>query len=214
MLVEEYPLFKYFLKIKKGKQLQASDTESFTTIETLYDSLDTYLQDQDSWTDFKRTRPSDAKIKHYYRRGVDLWDTVQKYFPAVKTLAESDKGTETAAQFRGAHGGHLLFRPIGLLLVVDVIREFLRKGKRLPAIIKAVAKAPMELAAEPWNELLWNPAAHRMITPPENRAVAFQILYYGIGGDLGDINTSKPAVRTEWAGILNRDPSEVRLRRW
>jgi hypothetical protein len=72
----------------------------------------------------------------------------------------------------------------------------------------------MELAAEPWNELLWNPAAHRMITAPENRAVGFQILYYGIGGDLGDINTSKVAVCTEWAGILNRDPSEVRLRRW
>ena len=98
--------------------------------------------------------------------------------------------------------------------MVDVIREFLRKGKRLPAIIKALAKAPMELAKEPWNELLWNPAAHRMITPPENRAVAFQILYYGIGGDLTDIHTSRLAVRTEWAGILNRDPSEVRLRRW
>ncbi len=214
MLVEEYPLFKYFLKIKKGKQLQASDTESFTTIETLYDSLDTYLQDQDAWNDFKRTRPSDAKIKHYYREAVDLWDTIQKYFPAVKTLAESDKGADTAAQFRGAHGGHLLFRPIGLLLVVDVIREFLRRGKRLPAIIKALAKAPMELAGEPWNELLWNPAAHRMITAPENRGVALQILYYGIGGDLEDINTSKPAVRAEWAGILNRDPSRVRLRRW
>ena len=146
MLVEEYPLFKYFLKIKKGKQLHTSDTESFTTIETLYDSLDTYLQDQDAWNDFKRTRPSDAKIKHYYRRAVDLWDTVQKYFPAVKTLAESDKGADPAAQFRGAHGGHLLFRPIGLLLVVDVIREFLRKGKRLPSIIKALAKVPMELA--------------------------------------------------------------------
>lgn len=214
MLVEEYPLFKYFLKIKKGKQLQSSDTESFTTIETLYDALDTYLQDQDSWTDYKRTRPSDSRIKRYYARAADLWDTVQKYFPAVKTLAKSNQGAKVAAQFRGAHGGHLLFRPIGLLLVVDVIHEFLQKGKRLPATIKALAKAPMELAAQPWDELLWNPTARRMITASENRDVAFQILYYGIGGDLSDINTSKPEVRKEWAGILNRDPSEVRLRRW
>jgi DNA sulfur modification protein DndB len=214
MLVEEYPLFKYFLKIKKGKQLQSSDTESFTTIETLYDALDRYLQDQEPWTDYKRTRPSDAKIKRYYARAVDLWDTVQKYFPAVKTLAKSDRGAKAAAQFRGVHGGHLLFRPIGLLLVVDVIHESLQAGKRLPATIKALAKAPMQLSAEPWDELLWNPAANRMITAPENRDVAFQILYYGIGGDLSDIKTSKPDVRKEWAGIVNRHPSQVRLRRW
>ena len=47
MLVEEYPLFKNFLKIKKGKQLPARDTENFTTIETLYDALDTFLADQE-----------------------------------------------------------------------------------------------------------------------------------------------------------------------
>lgn len=214
MLVEEYPLFKNFLKIKKGKQLQASDTESFTTIETLYDALDTYLSHQDGWSDFKRTRPSDAKIKQYYRRAVELWDTVQTYFPAVKTLAESDKGADAAAQFRGAQGGHLLFRPVGLLLVIDVIHEFLERGKRLSSTIKALAKAPMQLAAVPWNELLWNPAAHRMITAPENRDVAIRILYHGIGGNLEDINTSAAEVREEWAGIVNRDPSEVHLRRW
>jgi DNA sulfur modification protein DndB len=214
MLVEEYPLFKNFLKVKKGKQLQASDTESFTTIETLYDALDTYLSHQDGWSDFKRTRPSDAKIKQYYRRAVELWDTVQTYFPAVKTLAESNKGADAAAQFRGAQGGHLLFRPVGLLLVIDVIHEFLQRGKRLSSTVKALAKAPMELAAVPWNELLWNPAAHRMITAPENRNVAIQILYHGIGGNLEDINTSAAEVREEWAGIVNRDPSDVHLRRW
>lgn len=214
LLVEEYPLFKNFLKIKKGKQLQASDTESFTTIETLYDSLDTYLSHEDSWSDYKRTRPPDTKIKHYYRRAVELWDTIQKFFPAVKTLAESDKGTETAAQFRGVHGGHLLFRPIGLLLVVDVLHAFLRKRRKLPPIVRALSKAPMELAQEPWNELLWNPTARRMITAPENRTSAFQILYYGIGGKLEDIGTTSAAVRQEWAGVINRDVSEVKLRRW
>jgi hypothetical protein len=95
-----------------------------------------------------------------------------------------------------------------------VIHDFVQKGKKLQATVKAEAKAPMELGAEPWNGLLWNPAARRMIPAPENRAVAFKILYHGIGGDLTDINTSRLAVRTEWAGILNRDPSEVRLRRW
>ena len=119
-----------------------------------------------------------------------------------------------AAQFRGAHGGHVLFRPIGLLLIVDVIHTFLEQGRKLSSTVQRLAKAPMELAKEPWNELLWNPVAHRMVTAPENRDVAFRILYHGIGGSLRDLDTSSHDVRAEWAGIVNRPPSEVTLRRW
>ena len=214
MLVEEYPLFKVFLKIKKGKQLQARDTESFTTIEVLYDCLDTYLNDQEPWSEIKRTRPSDAKIKQYYGRAVELWDLVQEYFPEVKRLAESEKDQEIAAEYRGAHGGHLIFRPIGLVLIVDVIYEFVRRGRSLANTVKAVSRAPMELSGKPWNELLWNPVSNRMITAPENRAVAIKVLYHGIGGKLSDFDTSDKDVRTEWAGILNRPTSAVKLRRW
>lgn len=213
-LVEEYALFKHFLKIKKGKQLQARDAESFTTIETLYDALDTYLCDREPWSDFKRTRPSDSKIGRYYSRAVDLWDTIQIHFPAVRVLANSNKDEKVAAKFRGERGGHLLFRPIGLLLVVDVIHEFLKRGKQLSWTIRSLSKAPMQLEGDPWVELLWNPTARRMITAPENRAVAFQILFYGIGGRLRDIDKSGSDVRAEWAGIINRPVSKVRLRRW
>lgn len=214
MLMEEYPLFKVFLKIKKGKQLQARDTESFTTIETLYDSLDTYLNDQERWAEFKRTRPSDAKIKQYYGRAVELWDLVQDHFPEVKRLAGSEKDQEVAAEYRGSHGGHLMFRPIGLVLIVDVIHKFVSQGRRLSSTVKAVSRAPMKLAEKPWNELLWNPVSNRMVTAPENRAVAFQILYYGVGGKLSDLDTSDGDVRKEWGGTLSRPASAVKLQRW
>jgi len=214
MLVEEYPLFKVFLKIKKGKQLQAKDTESFTTIETLYDCLDAYLDDQERWADFKRTRPSDAKIKQYYDRAAELWDLVQEYFPEVRHLAQSEKDQEVAAEYRGPHGGHLIFRPIGLVLIVDVIHEFVMKRRSLSSTVRAVSRAPMELSGKPWNELLWNPVSNRMITAPENRAVAFRIFYHGVGGKLSDLDTTDKDVRKEWAGILNRPTSAVKLLRW
>ena len=72
----------------------------------------------------------------------------------------------------------------------------------------------MELSGKPWNELLWNPVSNRMITAPENRAVAIKVLYHGIGGKLSDFDTSDKDVRTEWAGILNRPTSAVKLQRW
>jgi DNA sulfur modification protein DndB len=214
MLVEEYPLFKNFLKIKKGKQLPARDTENFTTIETLYDALDTFLADQESWTDFKRSRPSDSRIRQYYRKSVELWDTIQKHFPAVKTVAESEKGEEAAREFRSPQGGHLLFRPAGLLLIMDVIRTLMEQDAPLSRTVKRLAEAPMELQRDPWAGLLWDTANRRMITPPENRKVAMRILYYGVGGDLDRLGTSPQELRNEWAGIVLRRPSEVRLRRW
>lgn len=214
-LVEQYDLFTNFLKIKKGKALQARDKESFTTIETLYDVLDMFLRDEDPWIDYKRNRPSDAQLNRYYRRAVELWDTIQAQFPEVRRLAESDKGAELARQFRGSHGGHLLFRPVGLLLAIDVLQRLLRKGVTLRVAVRRLSRAPMELSTKPWNELLWNSRARRMITAPENRMVAFYILYHGIGGDLlHDLKKSPKEVRTEWAGVVNRQLSEVRLRKW
>lgn len=214
MLVEGYELFQNFLKIKKGKALQVRDSDSFTTIETLYEAMDEYLRDQGVWGDFKRTRPSDKRIGQYYSKAVTLWNAIQECFPEVKELAVSDKGARVAGQFRGPHGGHLLFRPVGLLLVVEVLRRFLDLGEELSQTLRRIARAPMDLASEPWSGLLWNPVARRMITAPENRGVAFRILYYGIGGNLEDLGTSAEEVRREWAGILNRPTSEVSLRRW
>jgi hypothetical protein len=95
-----------------------------------------------------------------------------------------------------------------------VLHRFLQDGKTLSTTVKRLAKAPMELAEHPWNELLWNPVARRMITARENRDVAFSILYYGVGGNLKDLGTSASEVRKEWAGVLNRPPSAVRLKRW
>jgi DNA sulfur modification protein DndB len=214
MLVEQYELFKNFVKIKKGKALQVRDSDSFTTIETLYEAMDEYLRDQDPWSDFKRTRPSDTRIRQYYSKAVTLWSAIQERFPAVRELAGSEKGARVAGQFRGPHGGHLLFRPVGLLLVVEVLRRFLDLGMGLSQTLRRIAEVPMDLASEPWTGLLWNPVARRMVTAPENRDVAVKILYYAIGGSLQDLGTSAEEVRREWAGILNRPPSEVSLRRW
>lgn len=213
-LVEEYPLFKNFLKIKKGKQLPRTDVESFTTIETLYESLDSYLQDQEEWGDYKRSRPSEASITKYYRKAVDLWDRLQGAFPQVKYLAESEPGARAAADFRGSEGGHLMFRPIGLLIVVDVIAEFLEQGRPLGPIVNKLSRAPMELSAAPWAELLWNPSRRTMIVASENRRIAARILYYGLGGDLAKLKVTPTELRDEWAGAINRQRADVHLRRW
>jgi hypothetical protein len=70
------------------------------------------------------------------------------------------------------------------------------------------------LKAKPWAGLLWDPTNKRMITAGENQKVAWQLLYYGAGGDLATIKTTKEDLTDEYAGLLNKPVEEVKLRRY
>jgi DNA sulfur modification protein DndB len=214
MLVERYPLFEKFLKIKKGKQLSVNDAESFTSIETLYDCLDRFLATGEKWNEFKRARPSESVVNKFYDRACSLFDSLQQRFSPIAQLARSKPEQRVALRFRNRAGGHFLFRPIGLMIAVDVLHGLMAQGWTQAKAVSALSNAPMELSEYPWSELLWNSAAKRMITSGENQRVAYQILYHGIGGNLEDLGRSEQAVRSEWAGILGRNVSTVKLRCW
>ena len=79
--------------------------------------------------------------------------------------------------------------------------------------IKRISEVSMELTDEPWVGLLWDKTNQRMISGTIPQKVAKQILFYTIGGDLADMNTNAEAVRREYAGLLNRDESDVKLPR-
>ena len=71
----------------------------------------------------------------------------------------------------------------------------------------------MELTDEPWVGLLWDKTNQRMISEKIRQKVAKHILFYMIGGNLEKIKTNEKDLRQEYAGLLNREESEVNLRR-
>ena len=79
--------------------------------------------------------------------------------------------------------------------------------------IKRISEVSMELTDEPWVGLLWDKINQRMISGTIPQKVAKQILFYTIGGNLADMKTNVEAVQREYAGLLNRDESEVKLQR-
>lgn len=50
-----------------------------------------------------------------------------------------------------------------------------------------------------------------MLTSPENKRVAERVLFYCAGGDLADLRLSLESLVKEYAGIINADPSSVKL---
>jgi len=215
-LLENYPLLKNFTSIKKGKSIPAGDRSNLTTIVTVYDLLDKYFGwERGDWKDFKKQRPSDRQLDEFYKKAEELWNTLVAEFPPLKELLASDPKDEISFRYRNRNiGGHLIFRPVGLLMIISVLRYLMAEGKTLNDAIAAVGRAPMSLSEAPWSGLLWDAANHRMTVSGENQKVATRILLFGVGGRVETFRTTPKDLEAEWAGIIGQPESAVRLPVW
>jgi DNA sulfur modification protein DndB len=212
-LVNEHPLFRDKVSSLRTKNISPQDRKSFTSIVSIYDALDIYLpRSRYGWRDFKRRRPPDSEIEGYYQRAADLWDRLISKFPPLAEVARSAPSAAVVSQYRNEEiGGHLLFRPIGLELVVKVIRQLLNTGLSIAEATSRVAAVPMYLGDWPWAVLLWSPVSRRMITAPENQRAATRLLFYLCGGELARIRSSVDELQDEIAALTNTEAHSVRM---
>ena len=215
MLVEQHPFFSKFLLVKKGKAITATDRRFFTTLEALYDVINTFLhQDSREWRTAKRIRPTDGMIRREYKRLTAFWDLFIGSVPALRDLRDSELDEQKAALYRNRNGGHLLYRPAGLMIVIEVIKKLLDAGYKLEDIVQTIAKIPMQLATEPWAGLLWDVTNRRMIMSADNRMLAERLLAYGLTCNEGIAGRTARELRREWAGILVKGIRSVALPSW
>ena len=217
-LLEEYPLLRNKVDTGLKNSIKPDDHTNLTTIATLYDTMDIVLRDrQKGWNDYKRWRPPDKEVDGLYSKAKQFWDGLSCQFPPLTELRESSAEEKVAGKYRGPHGGHLLFRPVGLLLITRVAVD-LRSNMALSdsAALEYVSRTPTELSEYPWSGLLWDSANKRMITAKENQNIARRLLFNALGGDLSKApyKTTVNALRKQYAGVLNRAPDEIDLPRY
>lgn len=212
-LVEKHPLFQEKISLSKTKAVAVRDNRSFTTIITLYDVLETLFKKARGWKAFKTRRPDDKTIAEVYAKSAKFWNTLAGHFPPLEEIVTSRPGENVAGQYRHRAGGHLLFRPVGLLIIANVVRQAKDAGLAEEDAIKRLAEVSMELTDEPWVGLLWDKTNRRMISGTTPQKVAKQLLFYRIGGNLAQMRTTVEKLRREYAGLLNREEYEVELPR-
>ena len=214
LLVEDHPLFVGKISLGQAKNIAKSDQKSLTSIVALYECLDTYLQEESRrlWNNFKKLRPNDEKLEELHKKAVHLFDTYCEHFPALLEIRNSSPSEKAAVKHRHINGGHLLFRPIGLLASVRVVRDLMDSNYlSVEDAVNQVAQVPMQLDHEMWRGLLWNAALKRMITVPENQKAATKCMFYAAGGDLAHLKTDEESLRSELAGLLGKEEKEIRL---
>lgn len=215
-LVEEYPLFRGDRVSTKGtKSIPKTDKQSITTIIALYQAIELFLQTSKThWKKFIRTRPTDDEIAALQARCVELCDSLVKHFPPLSSYMTSSLTSNSATDYRHDTGGHLLFRPIGFLVVIRAIRLLIDNHElNTNAAVELVAHNPLLLTDFPWNGLLWDAVNRRMITAQENQDLATKLLYYLSGGNVSRLGTSVDKLTKEYAGFQKTDPTKIEFTR-
>jgi DNA sulfur modification protein DndB len=212
-LVEEHPLFVGD-KTSTGdaRNLQASNKTAFTTIVALYHCVEKYLQamsglwKKGEWERHQRVRPGKRELDAAYESCVELWMSIARRVPEVREMTKAPPGSGVAGKFRTIRGGHLLFRPIGLEILMTAVAELIRTGATPRQAVRRVASVPMQLDRAPWKGLLWNASSKRMIT--EHKKVCLRVLVYAAGGSAP--RGGAEALRQQVAKIIGEDVPPLR----
>jgi len=164
-----------------------------TTISSLYDTLKLlFMFDLGQRTDrsLRFNRPTDERLDKYYEVATSYFDALATTFKPVGQLLSSSDPSAITEKHRGPHGGHLLFRPIGLEIVTRVAIEMARQ-KDLDAgtAIKSLKKIPTDLAEAPYAGVIWDPM--RQIINVKGKGLARDILRYicGLPVDMKKLET-------------------------
>ena len=158
-------------------------TASLTTIANLYDVL-TILFTNAHWdlrehkADLQRVRPDDETLDKYFRFAENYFLQLKKNFKALDEFFSAENTEPVVKKYRGNHGGHVLFRPIGLEIMTRVIARF-TKDMSLARAAKLAAKLPGSLNKEPFQWLMWDPNKKTMLNG--HKVTIREVLLYMVG---------------------------------
>lgn len=208
-LIEEHRFFINGKVYLESKNLGRNDYENFTSLEALYDSIDILLKDKraSEWDQFKSIYPGDGEVDKYFQKAYSFWDSFVNAFPLLASFYKGINSKRIIKRYRGDHGGHLLFRPIGLIIVTSAIRFARDSGLTMKFILNKLQSVPMYLTEDPWTKLLWDKTRQRMFSniKKERQIVGAKLIFYMINGDLKKLKLSEEDLKEEYMKALDWD---------
>jgi DNA sulfur modification protein DndB len=185
--------------------LPTNDLKHWTTIGNLYDLLTilfSRVKKDRNLHDLKAYRPSDDKLEEYYRFGSKFFNLLRDFFPAVREFLEAKDTSKVIRKYRGQFGGNVMFRPIGLMMMTEVIAK-LSETRKLKQSVKIAGTLPQDLSELPYAGILWDTTKKRMDN--QGKALARDLLLY----ILGEIPKSRIAdIGKRYAKAVGRDPGD------
>lgn len=168
-------------------RMPSGNNSSFTTIAALYDVVSLIIKDINKNISYglpykkdevSLNRPSDDDLDRYFKLVKRYFKGIKKYFPEFNSYCESGNYKKLGEKLRHGTGGHILFRPQGLLIISRVIAKLTEKYS-LDKSIKLISKAPLLYEDEAYSMLLWNNTSNTVVKSKE--ALVKDIMLYNLG---------------------------------
>ena len=158
-----------------------SDTDSITSVITLYDIAKTLVGCVDGTRGFTNNRPDDDLLNSVYNFCCSYWNSLKEIIPEYNEVFLSKK---SPSQFRQPDNNHLLFRPVGQRAFTEATAYLIKNySLELDEAIKELSQVDLWLHSLKWHYILWNPIGKTMISTAKNRSIAKSHLLKMIGRD-------------------------------
>ncbi len=198
-LVENFELFiENRVAFSQQKAIPENNKQALTSIITFYqcnvEIVKFYYSEKlkkrakykkISFTDFLKIRPSDTILNNIVKFCEKYWTVFSNEIDAISEYL-SDNSKQPALHFRNnVNGGHILFRPIGLLpfvqaTIMDAKLYTVSDVTKTPfsKIIKYFNDQNFLLEATPWKNVAWDSINKTMKTSGNKKLIKLLFLYF------------------------------------
>ena len=215
-LVMENRMFKEERILNNAtNNIPTSNFTCLTTIGNLYDLLEILfmkiyvISQKKSPKDIKdeliKMRLGDDILKVHYANARDYFERLAAVFPPLSEFFDTSDYAAVVRKYRHSEGGSILFRPIGLTIVTEII-SILTKEYSLEKCFGLVAKLPVDLTAEPYNGVIWHPTQKKLI---RGKTLVKNLLLYMLDAYDG----AEDKLREDYGEALELETNKVKLPR-
>ena len=127
---------------------------------------------------FMKFRPSNEVIDNFIRFNEEYWEAFVENIEDIE-IYQNSTSSMPANQYRNMDiGGHILFRPIGLLPFVEASLHFKQLKKiGIKETIRTFSNIEFSLNQKPWVNTVWNPQNGKMETSISKSFIKNMMLY-------------------------------------
>lgn len=176
------------IAVISSQNIPAGNRVCLTTISSLYDVLKhLFMFDVKQRTDrsLRFNRPADDRLEHYYQVATSYFSAVGKAFKPVGDLFAADDPASITALHRGSHGGHLLFRQIGIdIFTRTAIEVATTRGIGLFEAVNQLRGLPTDISDAPYRHVIWDPDRHIILI--RGKSLARDLVRYMVGLDVNE----------------------------
>ena len=213
-MVTENPMFRDNRILNNATDnIPNSNQTCLTTIGNLYDILDilftkVYVTSEKKGLKEKRDeltkiRQSDDILEQHYINACDYFRQLTNSFIPLKKFVNTPDYSTVVKGYRHSDGGSVLFRPIGLKILTEVVATLVEKYT-LTECFSLISKLPTELTQPPYNPVIWNPSRKKIMG---SRPLARNLLLYMLNYPTKNVDR----LHEDYAKILGLEPEKVEL---